>query len=45
GIETFVLFTEPELTHVSSSIVRELLIYGKNVDDFVPRGLHINDYK
>jgi pantetheine-phosphate adenylyltransferase len=45
GIETFVLFTEPELTHISSSIVRELLIYGKNVDDFVPSGLHINDYK
>jgi pantetheine-phosphate adenylyltransferase len=36
GIETFVLFTEPEHTHISSSIVRELLSYGKNVDDFVP---------
>jgi pantetheine-phosphate adenylyltransferase len=45
GIETFVLFTEPELTHISSSIVRELLSYGKNVDVFVPSGLHINDYK
>jgi pantetheine-phosphate adenylyltransferase len=37
GIETFVLFTEPEHTHISSSIVRELLSYGKNVDDFVPK--------
>jgi pantetheine-phosphate adenylyltransferase len=37
GIETFVLFTEPEHTHISSSIVRELLAYGKNVDDFVPK--------
>jgi pantetheine-phosphate adenylyltransferase len=45
GIETFVLFTEPELTHISSSIVRELLAFGKNVDDFVPAGLHINDYR
>ncbi|MCL1938127.1 MAG: pantetheine-phosphate adenylyltransferase [Candidatus Azobacteroides sp.] len=36
GIETFVLFTEPEHTHISSSIVRELLSYGKNVDDFIP---------
>lgn len=36
GIETFVLFTEPEHTHISSSIVRELLAYGKNVDDWVP---------
>jgi pantetheine-phosphate adenylyltransferase len=36
GIETFVLFTEPEYTHISSSIVRELLSYGKDVSDFVP---------
>ncbi|MDR2087363.1 MAG: pantetheine-phosphate adenylyltransferase [Dysgonamonadaceae bacterium] len=42
GIETFVLFTEPELTHISSSIVRELLSFGKNVEDFVP--LKIDDY-
>jgi pantetheine-phosphate adenylyltransferase len=45
GIETFVLFTEPEHTHISSSIVRELLTYGKSVDDFVPIKLKINDYK
>ncbi|GHV57524.1 phosphopantetheine adenylyltransferase [Bacteroidia bacterium] len=36
GIETFVLFTEPEHTHISSSIVRELLSYGKDVSTFVP---------
>jgi pantetheine-phosphate adenylyltransferase len=36
GIETFVLFTEPEYTHISSSIVRELLSYGKDVSAFVP---------
>ncbi|MDR2804431.1 MAG: pantetheine-phosphate adenylyltransferase [Dysgonamonadaceae bacterium] len=36
GIETFVLFTEPEHTHISSSIVRELLSYGKDVSAFVP---------
>lgn len=41
GIETFVLFTEPSLTHVSSSLVRELLRYGHNVNDFVPRGMNI----
>lgn len=45
GIETFVLFTEPEHTHISSSIVRELLYYGKSVDDFVPEDLHIQNYK
>ncbi|MDR2520712.1 MAG: pantetheine-phosphate adenylyltransferase [Bacteroidales bacterium OttesenSCG-928-I14] len=36
GIETFVLFTEPEHTHISSTIVRELLTYGKDVSEFVP---------
>ena len=29
GIETILLFTEPELTAISSTIVRELLQYGK----------------
>jgi pantetheine-phosphate adenylyltransferase len=45
GIETFVLFTEPEFTHISSSIVRELLVYGKSVSDFVPADLHLSEYK
>jgi pantetheine-phosphate adenylyltransferase len=39
GIETFVLFTEPELTHISSSHVRELLRYGHDVSAFVPKGM------
>lgn len=38
GIETFILFTEPEHTHISSSIVRELLNYGKDISQFVPKG-------
>lgn len=38
GIETFILFTEPEHTHISSSIVRELLHYGKDISQFVPKG-------
>jgi pantetheine-phosphate adenylyltransferase len=36
GIDTFILFTEPEHTHISSSIVRELLRYGKDISLFVP---------
>ncbi|MDR1102628.1 MAG: pantetheine-phosphate adenylyltransferase [Tannerella sp.] len=36
GIDTFILFAEPEYTFVSSSIVRELLSYGKDVSAFVP---------
>lgn len=37
GIETFILFTEPAHTHISSSIVRELLRYGKDISPFVPK--------
>lgn len=40
GIETFVLFTEPALTHISSSHVRELLRYGHDVSKFIPDGMN-----
>ncbi|MGN0056894.1 MAG: pantetheine-phosphate adenylyltransferase [Phocaeicola plebeius] len=39
SIETILLFTEPELTSVSSTIVRELLHYGKDVSEFLPQGM------
>jgi len=39
GIETFILFTEPELTHISSTIVRELLRFGHDVGEFLPKGM------
>ena len=42
GIETILLFTEPELTAISSTIVRELLQYVKDVTPFLPKGLDIN---
>ena len=42
GVETILLFTEPELTSVSSTIVRVLLHYGKDVTPFLPEGLDIN---
>ncbi len=41
GIETILLFTEPELTCVSSTIVRELLHYNKDISRFIPKGLEI----
>lgn len=41
GIETIFLFTEPELSSVSSSVVRELLHYGKDVSMFLPEGMEI----
>jgi pantetheine-phosphate adenylyltransferase len=43
GVETILLFTEPELTAISSTIVRELLHYGKDVTPFLPAELDINE--
>lgn len=42
GVETFILFTEPELTHVSSTIVRELLKFDHDVSQFIPEGMDLN---
>ncbi len=42
GIETILLFTEPELSSVSSSVVRELIGYNKDVSIFLPEGMDIN---
>ena len=41
GIETVFLFAEPELAAVSSSVVRELIHYGKDVSMFLPEGMKI----
>lgn len=36
GIETLLLFTLPEYAAVSSSVVRELQAYGRDVSEFLP---------
>ncbi len=38
GIETVCLFTEPQLASVSSSLVRELAHFGKDITAFLPTG-------
>jgi pantetheine-phosphate adenylyltransferase len=35
------LFTEPELTCISSTTVRELLQFGKDISQFIPEGMDI----
>ena len=42
GIETILLFTEPELTCISSTIVRELLSYNNDISMFIPEGMEID---
>ena len=36
GVETVCLFASPELAHVSSSVVRELIHFGKDVSELLP---------
>ena len=36
GIETILLFTEGQYANISSSIIRELISYGKDVNQFLP---------
>ena len=41
SIETVLLFTEPQHSAVSSTIVRDLLNYGKDVAAFLPPGVKL----
>ena len=41
SIETVLLFTEPQHSAVSSTIVRDLLNYGKDVAAFLPPGIKL----
>lgn len=43
GIETILLYTDPELACVSSSIVREMIKFGKDPSEFVPFELRIDN--
>ena len=45
GVETILLFSDPQLSSVSSSIVRELAHFGKDIKPFLPEGLHYTDKK
>jgi pantetheine-phosphate adenylyltransferase len=44
-VETIVLFSDSSLTNISSSIVRELAKYGRDITPWLPNGLdyHINN--
>lgn len=43
GVETLLFFTDPSLTSISSSVVRELYSYGKDVSPFLPEGSKKNN--
>lgn len=39
GVDTLLLYTEPQLSSVSSSVVRELYRYGQDIACFLPQGI------
>ena len=43
-LTTVLLPTPVELMHVSSSMVRELLAFGREVDDYLPQNIDIKNY-
>jgi len=44
GIDSMFLLTHEEHSSISSSIVRDLLIHGGDVSDFIPKNVNINTY-
>ena len=45
GLETVLLYTLPEYGHISSSIVRELISYGRDVSALLPKGMVLSEIK
>lgn len=43
-LQTVMMFTPAEYSHISSSCVRELLAFGRDVSEMMPRGVNIMDY-
>ena len=43
-ITTVMLFTPAPVADISSSTVREVLSFGRNVEEFLPEGIDINNY-
>ena len=44
-VETVVLFSNPSLASVSSSVVRELAHFGRDIQEWLPQGLHYQNVK
>ncbi len=41
GIETVILFTEAEYAHISSTVARDLMSYGKDISSFLPPNVKV----
>ena len=45
GIDTILLFTEPQHSFIRSTVVRDVLRYGKDVSNFLPPNVELCDLK
>jgi len=45
GIDTILLFTEPQHSYISSTVVRDILRYNKDVKCFLPPNVSLDDLK
>jgi len=45
GIDTILLFTEPQHSYISSTVLRDILKYGKDVNCFLPPNVTLNDLR
>ncbi|MBP3455216.1 MAG: pantetheine-phosphate adenylyltransferase [Alistipes sp.] len=43
-LSSVLLMVSPELADISSSLVRELMAFGRSVDDLMPEGIRIENY-
>lgn len=43
-LTTVMLFTPSSVADISSSTVREVLSFGRSVEEFLPKGIDINEY-
>lgn len=41
GVETVILFTETQYSYISSSVTRDLILYGKDISSFLPPNVKI----
>jgi pantetheine-phosphate adenylyltransferase len=41
GVETVILFTESRYSHISSTVARDLISFGKDISDFLPPNVKI----
>lgn len=41
GLETVILFTESAYAHISSTVARDLISYGKDITEFLPPGIKL----